>query len=187
MAKIANFKPTSQDVYDGIRDEIMRHETQTTYEAIAARIEFNDIKIEQLSEMGLDVMQACTIVSQAYFGLLGLIGTYNVINYVDIFKQLDALLVGLTEETLDTRQLVITFPAKHCFQSIQLLFRESGGYAIVNMRSCNFKVNFLTDVFIGYYCLLMTIAHLGMKFRCTCKQCNVIMNIGSLHVYKSDM
>ena len=80
-----------------------------------------------------------------------------------------------------TRRAVINFPSIHCFESIQCLLRGFECIITVNMRSCNAYKNLMNDAYLAYLVsrkILSWVSAVG---------CSMIMNIGSLHLFKEDI
>lgn len=114
-------------------------------------------------------------------------GPFLTHHYFDMFKQLSGICnyikgsMNDQPEVLESRQFIIKFEPKHCFQSMQFLLRGDTVYIISNMRSCNFKKNLLYDVLLSALCANMVKQIVQAKGIC------VIMNIGSLHIFKEDI
>lgn len=171
-----------------LRAVIMQGETETTYEAINVRVSLGgvDVMLFQYADLieflGFNHGKAQDFVWHAIKGSDVTVGPYIASYYWDAFEQArqigSQLLSG--EQSYESRQLIIGFPKIHCFQNIQILFRHNAINVIANMRSCNYEVNFMTDLYICY----MVAEVLMCACRCTKRQINVMMNIGSLHIYK---
>lgn len=172
-----------------IKSQIMKFETPTTYEAVGVHFKLKNADISMFKCLGLDLAQAYSIVDNAKNGnSKAIIGPYKIEHYVDIFKQLENLSEMITEDNIWSRQFIIQLPAIHCFQSIQFIMRNDALHIVVNMRSCNFKVNLITDIFISYYCGETLAQLMEEKFNgYTFDKIHVIMNIGSLHIFKSEV
>lgn len=82
-----------------------------------------------------------------------------------------------------TRRAVITFPATHCFETIQLLVRGGILIVTVNMRSCNAYKNLVSDLYLALLVALPCVGHLRDKFN----SISMIANIGSLHLFTEDV
>lgn len=108
---------------------------------------------------------------------------YDSKHYTFLLKEIYGAFKHFVDDSYQTRRAVIAFPASHCFDSIQVLLRDNGIIITVNMRSCNAYKNLANDAFLVY--LLVTF---GLRSLLR-KQGNVsmIMNIGSLHVFKEDV
>jgi hypothetical protein len=177
-----------------IESIIMRCKTQTTYEAIDIKIEYRNMLAKVLSDSAkaelrtgpcmYDVVQASKVVTHATLGNADkVLGVYKIEKYIDAFQQLEGLMAKLSKADIESRQLIVQFEPIHCFQTIQLLVRRKQIFVICNMRSCNFKVNYLTDVYIAYFMGVLLQWRLK-ELKCTTPQINVIMNVGSLHIFK---
>lgn len=173
--------------FKDIEKNIMKHETPTTFEAVGAHFKLKDLTNEAFKELGLNMTDAYNIVKYATCGEETSVGPYIISHYIDMFKQLKNLSEVITEGDIWSRQYVIQFPAIHCFQSIQFLFRDNEVFVVVNMRSCNFRKNFLMDVFLSYYCGVTLAQAIEEKYECTMDRIHVIMNIGSLHIFKNEV
>ncbi len=179
--KMKRFKKTLQD----IEKNILKNETPTTFEAVGAHFKLKDLDDNFFKELGLNMVDAYNIVKYATHCEETSVGPYIISHYVDMFKQLENLSEVITEGDIWSRQYVIQFPAIHCFQTIQFLFRGNEVHVVVNMRSCNFRKNFLMDVFLSYYCGITLAQAIEEKYKCTMDRIHVIMNIGSLHIFKN--
>ncbi|MCX7924110.1 MAG: hypothetical protein N3B21_19190 [Clostridia bacterium] len=182
-SKVDKIKQILKDIETGI----MKFETSTTFEMMGAHYRFREMDTETFKAIGLNYDEIMQIIKYACYGEITSVGPYLIKDYVDMFKQLDNISDNLTEVDLETRQMVITFPTLHCFQNIQFLLRNNDMYVMVNMRSCNFKVNFLKDMYLSYYCGLNIANQLKLIRGCTINHIHVIMNIGSLHIYKKEV
>lgn len=172
----------------GLRAQIMGSDTLTTFEAInvGVRIEDVDDMLFQYADLvkfpGFDHGDAQTFVWHAIKGANLTVGPYIASYYWDLFEQARRLAWTMKSNAkpIESRQLMITFMKSHCFQSIQVLFRNGTIHLIATMRSCNYEANFMNDLFICY--------NVGQVIRgvmgCTNSPINVMMNIGSLHIYK---
>jgi hypothetical protein len=171
-----------------LEEQIMQNKTEKTYQLVGASPRFYDITTQKLQTMGVDTNQGINIVTQAMLkNALAIIGEYKISHYVGMFEQLRELEQTMLRQSVESRQLVISFPKLHCFQNIQFLFRDKEVFIIINMRSCNFRKNFLTDLFLGYYCGTILAVAWEQKYGFTFDTFNVIMNIGSLHIFKSEV
>ena len=176
-------KKTFQDIEKNILKHELKHATPTTFEAVGAHFKLKDLDDSFFKELGLNMVDAYNIVKYATYGEETSVGPYIISHYVDMFKQLENLSDVITEGNIWSRQHVIQFPAIHCFQSIQFLFRDNEANVVVNMRSCNYRKNFLMDVFLSYYCGITLAKAIEEKYKCTMDRIHVIMNIGSLHIF----
>lgn len=166
----------------------MRHQTPTTFEAVGVSIKFENVDEVLFKELGLKLYDGYAIMGHLIRGDTDMvIGPYKINQYIDMYNQLNSLSDDITEVDIWSRQFIISFPPIHCFQSIQFLFRGSEVTVIINMRSCNFKENFLMDMFIGYYCGLTLAQTAEENNKCTIDKIHVIMNIGSLHIFKETL
>lgn len=171
-----------------LRAIILQHETETTFEAINVGISIGGVDgnlfryADLIKFPGFKHDQARQFIWNAIKGADITIGPYIASYYWDLFNQAreigTQLITGMQGQ--ESRQLVISFPKLHCFQSIQILLRHNAINVITTMRSCNYDENFMTDIFISYM--------VGEVIRscsgCTTNHINVMMSIGSLHIYK---
>lgn len=173
---------------------IKKNETESTYEKINATLSFPEFNVDIFKTLKRnDVAQfnlnnAAFIAMHAFLGnSKKQIGVYQLDKYVPAYNQLKEIWkqIGSNEKPIDSRQFIIEFEKLHCFQTIQFLFRNRKLIVIANMRSCNFEVNLLTDLFLLY--------HMGyLTFLESCSNYNldiidaidIKMNIGSLHIFK---
>jgi hypothetical protein len=186
----AKMKTRLQKLKDLLRDielAIIKYDTPTTFELVGAHYKLREVDMETFIDLGLDIEMAHKMIKMSIYEIPGQVGPYHTQYYIDMFKQLENLCTNLTEASIESRQFTITFPAKHCFQSIQVLFRGENVYCIAYMRSCNFKKNFLMDAYLTYYCGLCMKNHIQPYRGCTNANFHVIMNIGSLHIFKNEV
>lgn len=173
-----------------IEQAIMNNQTSTTYELICPQIQFMELSDKAFEEMGLDLGTAYSIVSNAISGNdKVIIGPYQIHAYVDMFKQLEQLKKSINRENCESRQFIIRFGRLHCFQTIQILIRDNEVFAVANMRSCCFDTHLLTDAFMTYMCGVYVADEIfdkGVTGGESLKV-NVIMNIGSLHIFKDEV
>lgn len=161
---------------------MIRHETPTTFEAVGVQAALMDASD---SDFPQDIKQECDRLLKYISGgqTDKAVGPYIVSHYIDMIKQLGELLHKILLEDEWSRQHIISFPKKHCFQYIQFLIRGNNVHVLANMRSCDFEKNFVHDLYLSYYCGKVIAELLGLlvKKRYTV---NVLMTIGSLHIYK---
>lgn len=160
-------------------------ETETTYEQIGFSTRFDAIHETNFAEAGLSLAYAYDIFENAMAGKSDkIVGTYNIGRYTGMFAAIQQIADNLTIDKIESRQFSVVVEANHCFQSIQLLIRENDIYAIANMRSCNLEVNFLLDAFLTYKCGTLLAAACFNKNLKKINAINLIMNIGSFHIFK---
>lgn len=167
---------------------ILQHETETTFEAINVGISIGGVDNNLFANaniigfLGFKHDQAQQFIWHAIKGSDITVGPYIASYYWDLFNQAREMGTQLItgEQGQESRQLVLSFPKAHCFQSIQILIRHDAINVITTMRSCNYEVNFMTDIFISYMVGEVIRSCTG----CTNYQINVMMSIGSLHIYK---
>lgn len=116
------------------------------------------------------------------------LGPYRTKYYFFMIPALMIAMKSFKEDCNDTRRCVIKFPVNHCFQSIQFLIRDNTVNIVCNMRSCNAIANLPTDIWI---CAFLGDS-LSRKFNdmyegSLYSSYKIIMNIGSLHVFKADV
>ena len=177
--------------------KVMENDTDRTFELAAARIDFPDMSVAVLKKMGdnsmldFDIADATRVVTYAAFGAKDkTIGVYDINYYLLAFEQLKEIADNLTIDNMESRQFIIKFDKIHCFQDIHILIRNDKVKVITNMRSCNLQRNFLTDAYISYiigFTVMQRMKQIYMNSK-SCKQVtknvDVIMNIGSLHIFK---
>ena len=168
-----------------LKRKILRNETPKTYELVASRFKLTNIKKDDFDYFGLDKKKREMIVDGISSGRNIKVGPYQLCEYFDMFMQLDGIAQSLYLKNLWSRQHVITFRKLHCFQNIQFLFRDEKVIVVVNMRSCNYVDNLLMDIYLATFCghHLMCFVN-EFNTYCTFNQVDVIMNIGSLHIFK---
>lgn len=159
-------------------------ETADTVELVGVRVEYKNttaMTILHASLAGTSVEDFYNIVSMASNLKKATIGPYITEHYFDMFRQLAVIEddIRFKRKNAESRQFVISFERLHCFQSIQFLIRGNTIFAIANMRSCNAKDNLAMDAALVAYC--------AQRIRSTGWQdaeIHVIMNIGSLHIFR---
>lgn len=183
--------------YNRISRKIMRCETPTTHEWVGAHLTFKDLnEVKLFKLMKVKNYDKANKVVLAIFAdkLDEEIKPYIISDYADILPQIVSIVnsIDKCEKPIQSRQFIITFKPLHCFQSIQFLIRSSGITVISAMRSCNFIDNFWIDLYLSYSLgeLLLQMLKVGdvgnknLSNVCTNPKVCVIMNIGSLHIFK---
>lgn len=171
-----------------IRQRIKLNETPTTYEWLGAQIKFEGLKEASFAIAGLDMLATLKIMQGISHKRDLVIGPYKTAHYFSMFDQVEELETKILRSLdLWSRQHVIQFDRMHCFQSMQFMMRDEEMNVVVNMRSCNFKDNFLMDVYISYWLGSYLALSFEAQMGCTTPKVNVIMNIGSLHIFKEEV
>jgi len=174
-----------------IRSEIMKNETSDTYEATGIRISIGDVRgmlfeyANQVEFPGFVYDEIFPVIEAAFHDRPTVIkGPYNSDYYAPAFKQVFEIgdQIRNKEKPVQSRQFVVQFNKDHCFQNIQFIFRGDTLLVIVNMRSCNFEENFMCDIYIAWFLAETLKAHSGMNYKPW--QIDIVMNIGSLHIFK---
>jgi thymidylate synthase len=170
------------EMMEAVEADIMLDETKTTYEMVAASLHLKDLDHEMLKIWGLNVIEASLIYNTMKQGLVDVeINGYITAHYVDMFNQIKTL--AAEKKDIESRQFIISFPVMHCIQSIQILYRHNRVIVILNMRSCDFKKKFLYDLFIAHSCGADLAKEMGVEY----EQIDMVVHIGSLHIYKEDV
>lgn len=109
-------------------------------------------------------------------------GPYDTTHYTLLSKEIDYAVSRLKSDGPYSRQAVISFPAIHCFESIQIIIRPKRDRhivnIIVNMRSCNVVKNFANDMFLSYMVAQEIILR---AFNDALEMGTLYFNAGSLH------
>lgn len=108
--------------------------------------------------------------------------TYDSMHYVFLKDEVKRAGAQFTDDCVLTRRAVISFPATHCFENIQVMARDGDAVITVNMRSCNAYANLASDLYLAY--LLAAEAYSGTIWNP--KEVTMIANFGSLHVFRED-
>lgn len=181
---------------DLLRDNILKHDvTPTTYELLGVCMAFDNMSFKDLVDGGLDVALAHKL-HEAFIkeDVTAVCDHYVMADYSRMFVDLHKILTRIEWADFDdiyNRQMIIQFPADHCVQYMQFLVRSLDResitlFAINNMRSCNFEYNFLPDAYIAYMCA-HAISEKIMRAHYVHTKINVVMQIGSLHIFKKDV
>lgn len=163
--------------------------SKTTHELIGIQIKLKHVTEAQLKAAGLD-MDVAALISTTAFNEIGMqIESYKTAVYFDLFKDIRYIVKHIRDQVSGfdkTRQCIVIFKAIQCFTSIQFIVREHKLTVITNMRSCNFAVNLLIDIYISYFCgkLIKSALEDVIEDRYQINDICVIMNIGSLHIIK---
>jgi thymidylate kinase len=112
-------------------------------------------------------------------------GSYQINKYFGLFNRLYSAMEYLKTDNIYTRRCIISFENEHCFQNIQFIIRNNKLVVVCNMRSCNIVDNYQNDIMI---CSLLADAfkeefHKYDKEYKLEQQHDIIMNIGSLHIF----
>ena len=185
-------KDTINEIFNRIANEDVRltneYETRDTLEVVATRWELVDVIAGSFYEAGVDKH-----MFQAFIEMVTrpdhveMIGPFVIDDYVDAFVQLGRLIESITVENIESRQHIITFPKLHCFTSIQFMLRDYTVDAICTMRSCNALKNFMNDACLTTLMANMVLHYVRDSYIMDARKVNVIMQIGSLHLFKSDL
>lgn len=182
--RLNDFKSMLHDIEELIMNG---YKTKETYETTAIMLEFKNMCYSMLEQLGSDIYLVHNMMEKAHTGdKQSKIGPYEVLHYIDLATQLNELSSSIYLDNIESRQFVIKFPSIHCFQTIQFIIREDKLLAIANMRSCNFKSHLLLDIALTFYCAKYIQTKLALKEICTINSIDVIMNIGSLHIFKGE-
>jgi hypothetical protein len=182
----SQFGNLKQMTLEHMKHYLFSRETETTHEIFGFSRHFENVMDSDFEDAeGFDVVSAHDIVMSARMALSQItLGAYKVSHYISMFWQLDNLTRVMTGANKESRQFVITFPATHCFQGMQFLFRGEELIVITTMRSCNLEVNFVTDCYLSYAAARLLQKRAHELWPCSAQTIRVIMNIGSLHVFK---
>lgn len=113
---------------------------------------------------------------------------YDSVYYLFLINEVTRV-SEIIKEDANTRQAVIQFPAKHCFNSIQFMMRkgikgEPQMLVSCSMRSCNVRANLKFDMDICYYLASRILNQLNKSNGCvTGIPIQVTMAVGSLHLF----
>lgn len=171
----------------GLRALILKNETKATYEAVGIRISMNADEMffqyaDHIDFPGFSYSDAVQFVDDICKGKDVVVGPYISSYYKQAFDRVQLIGKDLYAGGYDfeSRRLVVDFPREHCFQNVQFLFRKNTLIVIANMRSCNYEENFMMDLFLCY-----SLGRILLNCcRCISFPIFIIMNIGSLHIFK---
>ena len=107
---------------------------------------------------------------------------YDAKHYTFLLDEMKDAILNVCEDSIETRRAVCSFPASHCFESIQGNMRDGQLYITINMRSCNAYKNLMSDLCLGYQIMMEV-------FKSEIKPQTIFMltaNIGSLHIFEED-
>lgn len=159
-------------------------------ELVFFRSKWESISLNTFEDMGVDLDKCIRITRMIFDEQSDAEGVYIREHYDSLREQVSRLGAQIREKGAFSRQFIITFDSMHCFQSIQLMYRDGKAIAHASMRSCNFDKNFIYDLFITYYVVGVfkrhiedLLMHTGAK---SMIEKEVIMTIGSLHILESD-
>ena len=107
---------------------------------------------------------------------------YDSKYYLFLKRELEYVKGEFKHDCVATRRAVFQFPGTHCFDSIQVLIRDGGVIVTVNMRSCNAYKNLMCDIFLAQRLAVEAVEGLKLK-----GDMHIIVNIGSLHLFKEDI
>lgn len=139
---------------------------------------------EYFKETGAKMRQVNALMKAIDFGDNAFItDTYDSLHYTFLKDEMKRAGDFFVKDCALTRRAVITFPATHCFENIQLLRRDGDLVVTVNMRSCNAYANLTSDIYLAF--LLAREAYIS-AFTHPPFGVSMVVNIGSLHIFKED-
>jgi len=168
-------------------------QTKQTYESIGVTTMFDASKSTFEGSINFDEVDDFISHAATAYGTPEEMGPYKSQYYNGMLSQLRSICEHVTCENKESRQFVIEFMPLHCFESIQLMLRQTPYgknfiTVIANMRSCNVEANFIIDSYFAAFC--------GHEFEKACllnrviDSCELVivnMNFGSLHIFKSEV
>ena len=163
-------------------------ETKQTFEMSAVQVMLKNMCADMFKLVhGFDLTVPIRCFTYAGLGMDYMkIGVYDVSKYINMIEQVRVIANSLDRNSLESRQLIVQFETIHCFQHIQFLIRNDNLTVIASMRSCNFETHFCNDAMLTYMCGRLLADILERRQICTINNIDVIMQIGSLHIFKKE-
>lgn len=106
---------------------------------------------------------------------------YDSKHYTFLKDEIANVKLQFHQDCMATRRAVFSFPASHCFDSIQVLIRGGEVITTVNMRSCNAYKNLICDLYLAHRLTCKVLEDFNWKSK------SIVANIGSLHIFKEDI